>query len=323
MRYLWSWPKAAALACPSRKRHPLGASDFLDFASAATILRMQAETGGPESKTHLGGRSRAGAIISCVSMAACAGLLVLAMRQLPRQQTGGGPTEAASKVPDQMLRFIACDVRGRHLQDEPVLAEIKRLNPDYLILQNLEEPDSRALANVLQMHAAFGAGLAQSASPPIAQYGNCVLSKQMLSPPQPAAGIGIWTMSQVGNKSFLIGSIIASSAGSQWAGNELLADWQKRGSPPIVVAGRFPIRFADNNPVQLHSGWFDGLSAWERLLPRPSSGEQPTQIFLSPGWSCRAGGAISGYDLIPCWVDAGSSASATAPTTQAATRPAD
>lgn len=287
------------------------------------IKKTEAGTGESETTMQRTGQSRAAAIISCVSMAACAGFLVLAMRQLPRQQNGAVPTEAASSVPDQKLRFITCDVRRRHFQNEPVLAEIKRRNPDYLILQNIEEPDARSLADLLQMHVVFRAASTPSTGPTIVHYGNCVLSKQMLSAPEPAGGIGMWTLSEAGKKSFLIGSISVFSPAGPSASEELLADWVKNGSPPVVVAGNFPIGFAGNDPVQLHSGWFDGLSAWERLPPQLPSAQPRTQIFLSPGWSCRAGGAIAGYELAPFWVDASSSASATAPTTQAATQPAD
>lgn len=181
----------------------------------------------------------------------------------------------------------------------------------------------RRRAGALHMQSAFVATAGPADNLKGSGFGNCILSKYPLTAPAPAAGIGMWASTQVAAKRFLIGSVTASPAAGPSASGQFLDDWQKRGSPPIVCAGEFPIGFADNDPVQLRSGWFDGLSAWERLLPHSTASQRRAQIFLSPGWSCRAGGAIGGYALAPCWIDASSSASATAPTTQAATQPAD
>jgi hypothetical protein len=264
--------------------------------------------------------SRMQTIVSCVIMLILIGVLLLAMGKAPRPRAGAPPTEAAPNVPDQKLRFVACNVRQRHLLDDPVLKQIKALHPDYLILQNIMEPDAEALAINLKLHLAFRAvagadGLSTNPA------GNCVLSSNMLSSAESVGGVGMWATSRVATRQFQIASIDAPMDSGPGGDDRLLADWQQRGSVPIVLAGRFPRSFSANDPVHLRSGWFDGLSPWERLLPNAPTAS--IEILLSPGWSCTAGGTITGYDLAPSWIDASSSSLATTPTTQAATQPDD
>jgi hypothetical protein len=285
-------------------------------------LPMPAVNDAPDDGGRRESASPAHAIFSCVVMLGLIGLLVLAMVRLPRPQAGALPKEAAPNVPDQKLRFAGCDVRGHHLQNEPVMKAIDALHPAYLILQNVEEADAMALADRLKMHCAFHAETGADASA-IAPVGECVLSKYPLSAAEAGAGIGMWTTSEVASQKFLIAAIWAPPDASPASTEQLLTEWWQRGSPPIVLAGRFPGKFADNEPVHLRSGWFDALSPWERLLPNSPVPEGSNQILLSPGWSCVAGGTITGYALAPSWIEASSSATATAPTTQAATQPAD
>ena len=266
--------------------------------------------------------STAGTFFSCLLMLGLIGLLVLAMKRLPRPQAGAIPQEPASNVPDQKLRFVVCDVRGHHLQDEPVLKTIAAIHPAFLVLLNVEQSDVLALGERLRMRSVFhpASGSAGSAGRAL---GECVLSEYPLSAAEPAAEIGMWTSSEVAARKFMIAAISVPAVAASASTEQLLTDWQQRGSPPFVLAGRFPSKFADDDPVHLRSGWFDALSPWERLLPHSPPAGGSIRILLSPGWSCTAGGTISGYALAPSWIEASSAAVATAPTTQAATQPAD
>jgi hypothetical protein len=276
---------------------------------------------GSDERAGRGLSTRAQAIVSCIIMLILIGVLLLAMGKAPPSGAGALPKEAATNVPDQKLRIVACDVQQRHLQDDPVLKQINALHPDYLILQNITEPDAEALAGTLKLHLAFRAAAGADGSTKFA--GNCVLSSNILSPAESAGGMGMWTTSRVASRQLVIASIDVPLDAGAAGTDQLLAGWQQLGSPPIILAGRFPRNFSDNDPVHLRSGWFDALSSWERLLPSSPIAEGTIQILLSPGWSCTAGGTITGYTLAPSWIEASSSALATAPTTQAATQPDD
>jgi hypothetical protein len=254
-------------------------------------------------------------------MLACAGLLLVAMRCFTVASPGALLAEPHSLVPDRRLRFVTCDVQRRHLASEPVVAAIKTLAPDYLILQNIGESDARAVADAMHLRSVFLAARQQAVSSLSDPVGDAVLAKSPLSKPESAGWSGLWTSSGIGSKNVLLVSISASPSGGTDGAHSLTSEWMKRGSPPMVLAA--PDLPRGDEFAEGKSGWFDALSPWLRVVPGTPAAELGPRIFLSPGWSCVAGGSISGYALTPAWIDASSSAFATTPTTQQAAQADD
>jgi hypothetical protein len=243
------------------------------------------------------------------------GVILLGLFLVPSAQSPGAPAEATSQVPNVRLRFVSCDVNRRHLQAEPVIAEIRRLDPDYLLLQNVYPQDVAPIAEAMGMQKWYQPGLFQSSANPDglpALWGNCVLSKQQIFEGSSVEGGGTaaWAISVVAGKKFLVGSIhLKPAGGSSLESQQLISAWQKKESEPMVIGGLFSGELANDDLVQRGSGLFDALSAFVST----DAARRP-RIFLSPGWSCIRGGVIEGFDLAPAWIDASSSAAATATT---------
>jgi hypothetical protein len=235
-------------------------------------------------------------IMVCVGLLALGGVIVLTLVLTPTAQSPAAPTAAASSVPDRKLRFVACDLKRRNPQGESIFAQIRRLDPDYLLLQNVNWADVSPLAT------AMGLRMWSPRGGPPASWGNCVLSKQEILDGDGDRGCAV---SVVDGKPFLVGSVQLPDDG------QLVAPWQESGAKTIVLGGSFVGAPADDDLVQAGTGRFDALPAFV-----PSDKLPHERIFLSPGWSCVAGGVVRGNDLTAVWIDAASSAAATTPTTQ-------
>jgi hypothetical protein len=258
-------------------------------------------------------------ILLCLGLVAFGGVILLRLFLTPQAESLAAPAEATPQIPGVKLRFVSCDVNRRRLQEEPVFAEIRRLDPDYLLLQNVDSEDVAPIAEAMGMAKWYHPGVYQPSANlggSRASWGNCVLSKQQIFEGSAIEGgggvMGAWAVSAVDGKRFLVGSVHLKQTGdSSPESQQLISAWEKRGSEPIVIGGLFCRELAGDDLVQRGSGWFDALSAFitTDAMRRP-------QIFLSPGWSCIRGGVIEGFDLAPAWIDASSSAAATAPTTR-------
>jgi hypothetical protein len=249
-------------------------------------------------------------IMLCVGLLAFGGVIVTALVFTPPAQSPAAPTSAASSVPDRKLRFVVCDLKGRRPGDEGIFAEIRRLKPDYLLLQDVDSNDLASLVTTMQIRMSYPPNGPQAS-------GNYLLSNQPLLDGEAIDGgdgiVGGWAASVVDGKKFLVGSVRLSASNGTAEEQRLIVAWQQRGGEPIVVGGIFAGEPMDDDLVQRETGWFDALPAFV-----PSDQLTRERIFLSPGWSCIGGGVVRGGDLSAVWIDAASSAAATTPTTQSA-----
>jgi hypothetical protein len=254
-------------------------------------------------------------------MLVCAGGLLLAMRWFTGSTPGALTAAKLPPVPDRRLRFVTCDVQARRLQSEPVLAEIAKCAPDFLILQNTREADVRAVAEAMHLQFAFAASTHGRGRENEEPQGNAILAKAAILSLPPGGPLGLCVSSSIGPTTVLIAALPSPGSSGAWAVAPLVAQWKDLGSPPIVLAGAFPGTLEADNLVENETGWFDALSAWPAVVRGTSAAKLQPRIFLSAGWSCTGGGLISGYAITPAWIDAGSSAFATTPTAKASTQP--
>jgi hypothetical protein len=229
--------------------------------------------------------------------------------------TGISPIPLATQpadVPNRKLRFISCDAARRRLRNDPVLAALRGLSPDFLLMQNVEATDLAAIAAALRMTPIF------RPADPDASWGFAIFSNRPLTDvtplPDASGRDGFWAACSIDQRKMLVGTVSVKSHGDVIdEGKALAAAWRSAGSTPLALGGIFAGPLADEGPVEPTTGWFDALSAFVRIGPGPAVG----RIFLSPGWSCTGGGALRGFDVTPYWIEAASASTATATTAPA------
>lgn len=229
--------------------------------------------------------------------------------------TGISPIPLATQpvdVPNRKLRFISCDATRHRLQNDLVLAALRGLSPDFLLVQNIEASDIAAIAAELHMSPAF------RPADPGGSWGFAIFSNRPLTDvtalPDASGHDGFRAACMIDRRKMLVATVCIKSHGDVIdEGKELTSAWRSGGPTPLVLGGIFAGPLADEGPVEPTTGWFDALSAFVRIGPGPAV----PRIFLSPGWSCTGGGALRGFDVTPYWIEAASASTATATTAPA------
>jgi endonuclease/exonuclease/phosphatase family metal-dependent hydrolase len=190
------------------------------------------------------------------------------------------PGEARWGVPERKLRFVTWDLRRRHPGAGNALDIVRQLQPDYVLLQGIEEEDVIPLAEVMGMQHSYHPQLYQRAknfSGRKADWGAVVLSKYPLYEgrgiPGPEGVSGAWAVSVVDGRKFVVAAahLAAGEQGQQEAA-ALREAWEKRQSPPMVLA----LLPADGNVSP-------------KIQPIATGAETDGQwLLFTPGWSASA-----------------------------------
>jgi hypothetical protein len=236
------------------------------------------------------------------------GLLILGgLKFSPKGHAPTAPANVKLGVPARTLRFVAYDLARQPPGKDPLLAEIAKLNPDYLFLQGVNEDDSIEIAEMLGMQKSFHPQLYQRSEHLAGKkgiWGNLTLAKQSLYEGAPLGGIrggfGGWAESVVDDHGFFVANLHLSP-GDQGAAEaaEFEGICKSKGNPPMVVA----VLASDAKPPA-------GLGF---LSPVESPGGE--YFFVTRDWKVIATGtaSVSGGGLVPRWIDV---ARADEPTTQ-------
>jgi endonuclease/exonuclease/phosphatase family metal-dependent hydrolase len=286
-------------------------------------------------------RSVRGALI-VVAMFVLGGLVLWGLFLAPRAKSPPAPAGVAWGAPDRPLRVVSYNILHGERGLDRVADDVRKLEPDIVLLQEVESRDLPALAAALGMqqhyhptHYFRSENLAGRRS----TWGNAIFSKVPLydagSIPSPGGGsFGVWAVAVVDGKKFLVAGVHLSAT---WNANpahikqsgeyrykeltNLVTAWRDRGSPPIVVGGDFNQIPLGNNYHVMTEHWTDALAQLGHTDHTFRAGLLRTRIdylLISPEWSAREGGVADSdaSDHRPIWVQI--TAATTRPSTRAA-----
>jgi endonuclease/exonuclease/phosphatase family metal-dependent hydrolase len=151
------------------------------------------------------------------------------------------PPSAVWSPPDKPIRIVSCNVQHNRRRIDKILDDLRKLEPDIVLLQGIEKSDLSPMTEALGTlpaiyHASENLGGRR------ASWGNAILSKYPLydgsTVPSAADGsFGVWATAVVGNAKFKIVSLHLAPAGSELS--QFAQSWQEAGAPPIIIGGVF------------------------------------------------------------------------------------
>src|SRR5262245_6163100 len=191
------------------------------------------------------------------------------------------PSDVPWSAPDRSLRIVSYNILHNQRGLERVVDQIKKLDPDIVLLQEVESADVVIMAEALAMRRTFHARAYQKSvnlAGPSSKWGNVILSKHVLyeceSIPNPGGGsFGVWATTVVDGRKFMIACVhlnatwnanpvhIKQSGEARWKELSNLHDaWQQRARPPIIIGGDFNQIPLGNNYELMTRDWTDGLA---------------------------------------------------------------
>ena len=186
--------------------------------------------------------SRGGALV-ILGLLAFGALILGLLAVTPFAHAPKAPADVPAGAPPRTVRVVCYDLAHQHPRNDPMLDDIRKLNPDYILLQGVDEDDSVAAAELLQMQARFHPQLYQRSehlAGPKGVWGNLILGRQPLYNGAPLGsvrgGFGASAVSVVDGRKFLIASIHLAGDQALGEAENLTAIWKARGSPPMVAA---------------------------------------------------------------------------------------
>ncbi len=257
-------------------------------------------------------RSRGALLVA--ALFALGGMVLWGLFQAPRAVSPAAPAGVEWGVPSRPLRFASLNVLHLRQGMDAVAGEIRTLNPDFVLLQEVESRDVVGLAQALGMqrhHHPNNYERSANLGGPKATWGNVILAKHPLydAGPIPGSGggsAGVWATTVVDGTRFIVATVHLSATpnadpqqvneSDERRSNEiasLLDAWRERNSPPIVVGGDFNQVASGNNYAVITDHLVDALAKIANAgtafrAPQPRT----DHLFASPHWSVQKGGAV-------------------------------
>ncbi|HYO11062.1 MAG TPA: endonuclease/exonuclease/phosphatase family protein [Tepidisphaeraceae bacterium] len=281
---------------------------------------------------------------------AVGGAMLWGLFLAPRPSSPAAPAGVGWGVPGRTLRFVSYNVLHNQRGIENVVAAIKPLDADFVLLQEAESRHATDLARALGMTQTYHPRLYERSANlagPRATWGNLILSRHPMYDagpiPNPGGGsFGVWAVAVIEDKKFLLANVHLSAT---WNANpkhlkesgvnrhkELTAlrdAWRARGSPPAVIGGDFNQIPMGNNYALMTERWTDALGALGQTGSTFGEGLLRTRIdyfLITDAWKPLGGGIIAAdaSDHRPIWVDLSPAAppTAAAPPAPVTTSPA-
>ena len=240
------------------------------------------------------------------------------------------PTNAVWGPPPRTVKFASYNILHNQRGVTQVIAELKKLDPDVLCLQEVESAEVVPMAEALDMQRNYHPHAYQKSvnlAGRKASWGNAILSKFPMyeadAIPNPGGGtFGVWAVIVVDGHKFLVANVHLSAT---WNANpvhikqsgefrykeitNLIGAWQQRGSPPILTTGDLNQIPLGNNYYEMTHHWTDALDALGETGATFDGGLLQTRIdyfLLSKEWKPLSGGVIrtKASDHRPIWLEA-------------------
>jgi hypothetical protein len=171
-----------------------------------------------------------------------AGLYYTAWRDVPPEYRVSHPG-----VPLVTLRIVSANGNWKSEEIPSLLGELKRLKPDYVLLQRILRKEAQDIAIALDMRHAGQLQMFYSPanSGNSSEAGNAILARHPLykgrsMPRHDTIDFGVWAESIIDNNRFLIGCVDLSEKGATEELTLALRSAQKADSCPTILGGSFP-----------------------------------------------------------------------------------
>jgi endonuclease/exonuclease/phosphatase (EEP) superfamily protein YafD len=227
------------------------------------------------------------------------GAFLLAMRLTARHAGSAPPASAVWGVPDWPLRFVSYNVRHNQLGTARIIDRIRKLDPDFVLVQEVEREHLSTLTRELRaMPAVYHASENLAGARPT--WGNAILSRYRLYegksiPNHEGRSLGVWATAAVEGKKFRVACVHLSTNDQERA--SLVKAWEDAGRPPIVLG------VAINQPgdFNLTRDWSDALKQVGKLNTAQA---RLGYLLVSDPWKVIDGGAAD-TDPDAIWITAG------------------
>lgn len=224
------------------------------------------------------------------------GLIILGgLYVAPKAYAPAPPINYPQGAPSVRLRFVAYDLACQKPKNEPMLLAIQKLDPDYILLQDVNEDDVVEIGEFFKMQKTYHPQLYQRSEHLAGKrglWGNLVLSKQLMYSGAPVGsirgGCGVQARSVVQEKQFTVASLhLATGTDGQKEASELEQDLG--GNRPTVLAALA----SDSTPP--------AMPAFLKL----ARSVQSVSLYISGDWQIVAQGTAptAGSGLAPQWID--------------------
>jgi len=239
------------------------------------------------------------------------------------------PPAAIWAPPAKPITVVSYNILHNQRGLPAVIAEIQKLQPDIVCLQEVEKNDLSRMTELLGTYPAIYHP-SENLADPHASWGNAICSRLPLydagTIPNPGGGsFGVWAtaLTPADNHKFQIACVhlsatwnanpahLIESANNRWKELTNLSEaWRQLGSPPILIAGDFNQIPLGNNYALMTKEWSDALQQLGAAQPTFTGTPIQTRIdyfLLSKEWHATAGNAVNSNasDHKPIWLTAG------------------
>ena len=245
------------------------------------------ETNTPTAPPDARRKSRRGMLV-CVGLFVLGGAVLWGLFLAPRNRPPAAPAVPWG-APARPLRFVTIDLGGASVAEGGDLAaDLRKLDPDFVLVQNIRFGDVLPLAEGLGMAKSFHPRLFQRPDPKAKDApGDVILSTHPLYDAGPVAvlpdsdvreGRGVRAVAVVDGVKFVVVSGVGATDSSRQA---LEADLRREGPPPTVV-GTGQIRPAAGEGI--YSGYLHQMMVAQQRAGRgevsPAGG-----IYADASWT--------------------------------------
>src|SRR5688572_6155595 len=204
------------------------------------------------------------------------GAFWVAMKWAARRAGSPPPASAVWGVPDRPLRFVSYNIRHGERGLPRIIDEIRKLEPDFVLLQEVEREHLSTMTRELRsMPAVYHAS--ENLAGPRASWGNAILSRhrlyegQSIPNPDGGASFGVWATAAIDGKKFRVACVHLSDNKEL---TNLVKAWEDAGRRPIVLGGEFGQVANDN------SSWSDALKGLGK-----DKGPRVDHLLVSKDWA--------------------------------------
>ena len=283
-----------------------------------------------------------GAIL-VLGLFALGGAVLWGLFQAPRPTSPPAPAANGWGVPSRPVRVVSFNVLHLKRGFDAVVNEVRKVDPDFVLLQEVESRDVVGLARAFDMqryHHPNAYERSGNLDGPKSTWGNVIFSNHPLYDAGPISNpgggsFGVWATSVIDGRKFVVANVHLSAT---WNANpahvkqsgenrskeiaNLLNAWRARGSPPIVVGGDFNQIPFGNNYAAMTEHLNDALATLGKNDMTFRAGPLYTRIdyfLVSPEWRATNGGIVatgaSDHRLIWADVISATDSATTAPAT--------